>query len=107
MSRNSLPTLTDEQRQAALQDALRARRIRSTMYAELKTGKTTLPAVLARVDNGDEIVGRTRVLDTLKSLPGVGGVSARQLLTKARIAENRRLAGLGARQREALIAAIS
>ena len=41
------------------------------------------------------------------SLPGLGKVKAHRLMEKLGIAESRRLRGLGARQREALIDALS
>ncbi|WP_410570342.1 integration host factor, actinobacterial type [Amycolatopsis sp. cmx-4-61] len=103
----ALPTLTAEQRQAALAKAAEARKSRSMMLAQLKNGRITLSAVLQRVDDGEEIVRKTRVLATVKALPGIGEVRARQLLEQAEVAENRRLGGLGQKQREALLAAIS
>jgi len=52
---------------------------------------------------------RARVLSDVraKALPGVGTVRAGQLLEQAEIADTRRVGGLGARQREALISAAS
>ena len=43
----------------------------------------------------------------LTSLPGLGKVKAHRLMEKLGIAESRRLRGLGAKQREALIDALS
>jgi transposase len=103
----ALPTLTPEQRTAALAKATEARRARSMLLEELKQGRTTLKEVLARADDGDELVRKTKVAKIVKALPGIGTVKAQQLLAELNIAEGRRIAGLGANQRTALIAAVS
>ena len=53
------------------------------------------------------IVGKTKVLAVLESLPGVGKVKARRLMEDIGIAESRRLRGLGDQQRAALLDAFS
>ena len=52
----------------------------------------------------DETVGKMKVLSVLESLPGLGKVKARRLMETVGISESRRLQGLGANQREALLA---
>ncbi len=103
----ALPTLTAEQRRVALAKAVEARAARAALLASLKAGTTTLGAVLAQADDGDEIVKKTKVLAAVKALPGIGEVRARQLLEQVEVAEGRRIGGLGQRQREALLAATS
>ena len=51
----------------------------------------------------DDLVGKTKVLAVLESLPGVGKVKARRLMEEVGIADNRRVQGLGAQQRKALL----
>jgi len=53
------------------------------------------------------LVKNTKVLAVVKALPGVGRVRAGKLLEQAQIVDARRVGGLGARQREALISAAS
>ena len=53
----------------------------------------------------DEIVGKMKVLAVLEALPGTGKVKARRLMETVGISETRRLQGLGAKQREALLEA--
>jgi len=101
----ALPTLTAAQRRAALAKAVEARAARAALLASLKAGTTTLSAVLAQADNGDEIVKKTTVLAVVKALPGIGEVKARQLLEQVQVAAGRRIGGLGKRQRAALLAA--
>jgi hypothetical protein len=103
----ALPTLTAEQRRAALAKAAEARTARAELLRALKAGETKLADVLSKADAGDEIVKKTKVLALVKALPGIGDVRARQLIEQAEIAESRRVGGLGQRQREALLAAVS
>jgi len=48
-----------------------------------------------------------KVKAVLASLPGLGKVKSHRLMEELEIAENRRVRGLGSRQREALLAALS
>jgi len=96
-----LPTLTDEQRKQALQKAAEARRKRAELKGELKSGKRTLKDVLAR--SGEDTVGKMKVSTVLESLPGVGKVRAAKIMEKLDISATRRVRGLGAKQRQALL----
>ena len=96
------PVLTDAQRKAALEKAAEARRVRADLKDRLKMGSVTLAEVLDQAAD-DEIVGKTKVLAVLESLPGVGKVKARRLMEEIGIAESRRLRGLGDQQRAALL----
>lgn len=51
----------------------------------------------------DDVIGRTKVLTVLESLPGLGKVKARRLMEHLNISLARRIQGLGAKQREALL----
>ncbi|GAA4484063.1 integration host factor, actinobacterial type [Rhodococcus olei] len=102
----ALPTLTPEQRAAALEKAAASRKARSALREELKSGKVSLVDVLDKADT-DELVGKTKVLYLLESLPKVGKVKARELAESVGIAETRRVSGLGARQRADLLAKLA
>lgn len=104
--RVALPTLTPEQRSAALAKAFEVRAARSAVLASLKTGEKTMPQVLAAAKT-DSVVGKTKVAQLLKALPGFGPARATALMEQAGIAANRRVAGLGERQRAALLAALA
>jgi len=95
-----LPVLTDEQRKQALEKAAEARRKRAEIKGQLKSGKLTLPDMLSR--EGDT-VGKMKVSTVLESLPGVGKVRARKIMEKLDISASRRIRGLGAKQRDALL----
>ncbi len=97
-----LPTLTEEQRREALAKAAEARKARAAIKAELKSERLSLRDILAR--SGDDVVGKMKVSNVLESLPGVGKVRAAKLMEKLDISASRRVRGLGAKQREALLA---
>ena len=67
----ALPTLTPEQRAEALKKAAAARTARKELRDAIASGKETIPGVLGRAKS-DQIVGKTKVADLLKSLPGYG-----------------------------------
>ena len=100
-----LPTLTPEQRREALAKAAEARKKRAALKEQLKSGQLNLRDVLGRRD--DEVVGKMRVSSVLESLPGVGKVRARKLMERLDISSSRRVRGLGAKQKEALLGEFS
>jgi hypothetical protein len=98
------PTLTAEQRAAALQKAAEARRVRAELKERLKMGSVTLAELFAKADK-DDIVGKMKTVAVLESLPGVGKVKARRTMEEIGISESRRLRGLGDQQRDKLLKA--
>ena len=97
-----LPSLTPEQRAAALEKAAEIRKARAELKDQLKSGKTTLASVLDRAEN-DDVVGKLKVSAVLQAMPGIGKIRANQIMEKLKIAESRRLRGLGEQQRKALL----
>ena len=100
-----LPVLTDEQRKQALEKAAIARKKRAELKGQLKSGKLTLRDVLSRQD--DDTVGKMKVSTVLESLPGVGKVRARKIMERLDISASRRVRGLGAKQKDALLVEFS
>src|SRR6188768_1789072 len=96
------PSLSPEQRAAALEKAKEARAARAEVKARLKMGSLSLSDAL---DSDDTNIGKLKVVSLLESLPGVGKVKARKVMDEIGIADNRRVQGLGAQQREALLKA--
>ncbi|MFB6985567.1 integration host factor, actinobacterial type [Streptomyces sp. NPDC056304] len=95
-----LPTLTDDDRNAAREKAILARRARSELRACLKAGTLPLAEVLRR---SDKVVGRMPVRHLLTAMPGIGQVRAGRLMNSMGIAEGRRVQGLGSAQRAKLL----
>ncbi len=100
----ALPQLTDEQRKAALEKAAQARHERAELREKIKSGKVTLESVL---DSDDPIAARMKVSALIESLPGYGKAKAAKIMDELGISATRRVKGLGARQREQLIEALS
>lgn len=97
----ALPSLTPEQRQAALEKAAAARRERAEVKNRLKHSGASLAEVL-RDGKANEVIGKMKVLDLLQSMPGLGKVRAHQTMERIGISESRRVRGLGANQIAAL-----
>ena len=96
-----LPSLSPEQRAAALEKAAEIRKARAELKDQLKSGKTSLAEVLGRAE--DDVVGKLKVSAVLQAMPGIGKIRAQQIMEKLKIAESRRLRGLGDQQRKALL----
>ena len=97
----ALPSLTPEQRAAALEKAAEARKARAELKNQLKHGGTTLAEVLEQ-GQSDDTVGKMKVSAVLESLPGVGKVKAANIMEELGISETRRVRGLGSNQVAAL-----
>ena len=100
----ALPQLTDEQRKEALEKAAAARHACAELREKIKTGQVTLEEVL---DSDDPIAARLKVSALIESLPGYGKAKAAKIMAELGISSTRRVKGLGARQREQLIEALS
>jgi hypothetical protein len=103
----ALPQLTAEQRAENLKKAAAARTARTELKKKLKGGELTLAQVFEQADKGDDIAGKTKVVDLIKALPGVGKVKADALMEQLEIQPTRRAGGLGSKQRAALLAEFS
>ncbi len=102
----ALPPLTPEQRAAALEKAAAARRARAALKVRLKSSGATVADVLDSGDT-DEVIGKMKVVAVLEAMPGVGKVRAAKLMETLEISPSRRVRGLGAKQREALLRAFA
>ncbi len=98
----TLPKLDPEQRKAALEKAALARRLRADLKEQLRVGTISLREVLEKADTS-ELLGKMRVVEVLEALPHYGKVKARKLMERLDISPTRRLRGLGANQRAALL----
>jgi hypothetical protein len=67
---------------------------------KLKLGSVSLSEAL---NDSSATVGKLKVVSLLESLPGVGKVKARKVMEEIGIADNRRVQGLGAQQKNALL----
>lgn len=95
----ALPDLTPQQREAALEKAAAVRKLRQDLKNDLKNGTTSLETAL---ESDQPYIRKTRVVDLLKALPKIGPLKAERIMADLDIAPNRRVGGLGARQKQAL-----
>jgi hypothetical protein len=94
--------MSEDQRDAALAKAAQARRERAEMKELLRTGSLTLGEVFERAET-DDVVAGTKVNSILVAMPRMGKVTAKRLMEEYGIAENRKIRGLGSRQRRLLL----
>lgn len=99
----AVPDRTVEQRRAASQWAVLARRRRAEVAGQVKAGALSLPDLLD-LARTDEAVAAMRVSAVVESLPRMGPRRAEEAMLRLRVSPSRRLRGLGSAQRVALIA---
>lgn len=99
------PHLSPEQRMAALEKAALVRTQRAEIKAELKKGSVSFAALLERAGNED-LIGKMKVINVLENLPGFGKVKAQKVMEQVGISDTRRLAGLGANQKNQLLSIV-
>jgi hypothetical protein len=98
--------LTQAQREAALAKANEARKERATLISRVRAGEVAVKDLLGDEYADNPVVKKLPVRTLLRAVPGVGNAKAEATLIEARVPSGRRVAGLGALQREALLNAI-
>ncbi|NLS10155.1 IS110 family transposase [Nesterenkonia sp. MY13] len=97
----ALRELTQEERDTARKKALAARAERAEVKKGFGEGSLNFDQVLAKADRS-EAVARLKTIELLESLPGIGRVTATRILEELGVSINRRLGGLGVKQRKSL-----
>ncbi len=100
----ALPELTAEQRKQALEKAAAARHARAELRENIKNGTVSVAQVL---ESDDPIAQRLKVSALIESLPGYGKAKAAKIMDELGISTTRRVKGLGSRQREQLLEALT
>lgn len=95
------PPLDDAARSRGRDRAVLARRRRAHLKADLKKGRVELSEVLASRD--DSVIGRLRIGEVIRALPGVGSARAHRVLSTCDVDPSRRLGQLGEHQVARLI----
>ena len=85
-----------------MEKAAMARRKRAEVKQLLKTGSISLSELLEGAE-ADPMVAGIKVSAVLASMPRIGKIKSKRLMEKLGIADNRRIRGLGERQRAALL----
>lgn len=102
----ALRELTQEERDSARKKALAARVERADVKKGFGAGTLSFEDVLGKA-GASEAVARMKTIELLEALPGVGRVTATKILEDHGVSVNRRLGGLGVKQRGALAAFLS
>lgn len=97
----ALPKLTPEEKMVALAKAQEMRSKRAELRQKLKDGDVTIQEVLDSIS--DTTIAKMRVAYLLESLPRIGKVKTKQIMEEVGISRARRVQGLGARQKQALL----
>ena len=101
-----VPILTTEQRRESLAKGLRIRSRRASYRAALKDGSMNPRHIFELANGGDSAALNMRVRALISAMPGYGKKRTALLMHRLCISENRRVGGLGDRQREALLTAL-
>ncbi len=99
MTRTPPPSLSLEERRAALEKAKESRRVRAEVKRSITLGEMT---IFDAINDPREAVRRMRVIDLLSALPGVGKARATLIMERRNISPTRRIGGLGQLQLKAL-----
>jgi len=94
------PSLTLEERRAALAKAAQSRKVRAHFKMEIKSG---IRPWMDAFRSDDEAIRKMRVKELLESLPGFGEIRAANVLERAGISKARRVQGVGRSQYENLL----
>ncbi|MFI7705497.1 integration host factor, actinobacterial type [Nonomuraea sp. NPDC049480] len=100
----ALPAMTAEQRAKALEKAAQARTARRALLTEVASGAVSVAEVLER--GRQDLVGRTRVVQVLRAVPGCGPARVAALMAICGVEEKQRVAALNEQQRERLVRAL-
>lgn len=96
----ALPKLSPDEKKKALQKAREVRSQGVKIQHNLKNGKITIREVLTNIN--DDVIARMKVVYLLESLPCVGKIKTRKIMSNIGIDETRRIQGFGIRQKQAL-----
>ncbi len=101
-----IPTLTTDERRAALEKAMELRKQRASYRDALKDGTMMMAQLFKLSDCGDQAAADMRVYSSITALRDYGKTRTAMLMQTLLIAGNRRIKGIGKRQRERLLAAL-
>lgn len=98
-----IPNLTDDERRKNLDKAMQLRQMRAAIRKRLKSGEMSIEAFFALADSGSEAASGMRAKLLVSAMPKVGFASTQRIMKALGISEERRVRGLGSRQREMLV----
>jgi len=96
-----------EQIKAALAKAAEARAAKTETLRQIRSGEISLADMFSEDYKDNERIQRLQIGSAMRALPGVTQYRAAKILRELDIDAGRRVKGVGARQRERLLAALS
>lgn len=96
----NIPFISKEKREESLKKARHYKIQRSKIKKSLKNGEIHLCDIFENNEDMKDIVANIKIVDIVKSLPGIGEIKAKNILKKLCISEKKTLKGLGEKQRE-------
>ncbi len=96
MAKQEIPELSKDDRAAALDKALKARRLRAEVKEKVAQGELSFDEVLEMRD--DPAIARMKVRELVSAFKSIGVMKTSQIMRMCEISENRRLGGLGRKQ---------
>lgn len=100
MAETPFNTLTPEKRAAAMEKARANRSRRAEVKKALAAGEITFSGLF---ELDEEAVAKAKVSEVIRALPGYGNAKTAAIMEEVGVAENRRLGGLGSKQKAKLI----
>ena len=99
----SVPFLSNEEKNSALERAREIRKKRSEIKKGLKAGSLALEELLTEENKYFPEVSEMRIMDLMKSLPGFGDIRVSKILEELKISSRKKIKGLGDRQKSRLL----
>jgi len=93
-----VPVVPFEKKIASLDKARNIRTKRSQIKKALKSGKINLPDILNNYEKYCSYIENMKLIDILASLPKIGIVKAKRILSELNISERKKINGLSPRQ---------
>jgi len=93
-----VPVVSFEKKLASLDKARNIRAKRSRMKKMLKSGEIDLSGILDNYEKYCSYIGNMKLIDILVSLPKIGIVKAKKILSELNISERKKINGLSSRQ---------
>lgn len=94
-----VPHISKEKRDESLKKARLYRIQRAQIKQSVKKGIVSLGDVFNGSVNYKDIVGNMKLIDIVKSLPGIGDIKAKKILNSLSISERKTIKGLGEKQK--------
>ncbi|MCE5330233.1 hypothetical protein LLG07_07895 [bacterium] len=95
-----VPFISKEKRDESLKKARYYKIQRSEIKQSIKNGHMCLSDVFESDEKLKDIVANIKIVDIVKSLPGIGEVKAKKILKNLSISDKKTLKGLGEKQKE-------